>query len=97
MVSFLWKHNTFLAVNCTLLNNSYVLRNRFIEKQENKNGGKKERRKEERKVLSRTPTRHLRLVAPFPNRYTTKTDCVILVKSILFNAFPMENSLANAV
>ena len=47
ILSFLWKHNTFLAVYCTLLNNSYVLRYIFIEKQENKNGekSKKEGRK----------------------------------------------------
>ena len=40
ILSFLWKHDTFLAVYGTLLNNSYVLRYIFIEKQENKNGGK---------------------------------------------------------
>ena len=50
ILSFLWKHNTFLAVYCTVLNNSYVLRYIFIEKQENKNGKKKkEGRKKERK------------------------------------------------
>ena len=49
VLSFLWKHNTFLAVYCTFLNNSYVLRYIFIEKQETKTGKKKERRKEERK------------------------------------------------
>ena len=36
ILSFLWKHNTFLALYCTLLNNSYVFRYIFIEKQENK-------------------------------------------------------------
>ena len=48
-------------------------------------------------VLSRSRTPHLRLFATLPNRYTTNTDCVILVKSILFNVFPVENPLANAV
>ena len=49
IVSFLWKHNTFVAVYCTLLNNSYVLRYIFIEKQKNKNGGGGGRKKEGRK------------------------------------------------
>ena len=55
---FPWKHNTFLAVYCTLLNKSYVFRYIFKEKQQNKlakkdqtnqNGKKKERKKEGRK------------------------------------------------
>ena len=58
-----------------------------MEKQENKNGEKKkERWKEDRKVLSRTRTRQLRLVASLRNHYTTKTKYVIVVKSILLNA-----------
>ena len=36
MLSFPWKHNTFLAVYCTLLNKSYVFRYIFKEKQQNK-------------------------------------------------------------
>ena len=31
-----WKHNTFLADYCTLLNKSYVFRYIFKEKQQNK-------------------------------------------------------------
>ena len=76
ILSFLWKHITFLAVYYTLLKNSYVLRYIFIEKQENKNGEKKERRKERSTIHSRTRIRHLRLVATSPNHYTTKADYV---------------------
>ena len=43
-----------------------------MEKQENKNGKKKKRKKEGRTVLSRTQTLELRLVKTLPNRYTTK-------------------------
>ena len=35
-LSFLWKHNTFLAVYCTLLNKSYVFRYIFKKQQQNK-------------------------------------------------------------
>ena len=47
-IYYLFSVNTFLAVYCTLLNNSYVLKYIFQEKQENKNG-KKKRKKEGRK------------------------------------------------
>ena len=47
ILSFLWKHITFLAVYYTLLKNSYVLRYIFIEKQENKTGKKKKEGKKE--------------------------------------------------
>ena len=51
----------------------------------------------ERKEMSITRTRHLRLVATLPNHYTTKADYVILMKRFLFNAFSTENPPANAV
>ena len=60
-------------------------------------GKRKERKKEERKVQSRTRTQHIRLVVTLPNHYTTNADYVILVKSFWFNAFPVENPPANAV
>ena len=58
------------------LNNSYVFSYVFIEKQQNKeaktkqnkNGKKRRRKMEERKVRSRTQTRHHRLVATLPNQ-----------------------------
>ena len=59
ILSFLWKHDTFPAVYCTLLNNSYLgiylWKNDKTNKEtkQNRNGKKKERRKK-RKVLSRT-------------------------------------------
>ena len=99
LIYYLFSGNTilFLLFIALFLNNSYVLRYIFIEKQEKKNGGKKrkEGRKKERKVLSETRIRHpFGSVATSPNRYTTKADCGNLVKTILFNAFPMENPLA---
>jgi len=47
--------------------------------------------------MSRTRTRNLRLVAILPDHYTTKADYVILPKSLLFNAFSMENPPANPI
>ena len=47
--------------------------------------------------MSRTQIRHLRIVATLPNHYTTKADYVTLLKSFLFNAFAMENPLANDI
>ena len=88
ILSFLWKRNTFLAVYCTLLNTSYVLRYILIEKQENKNGKKKRRKKEGRKVLSRTQTLQLRLVKTLPNRYTTKLIVSFRWKVFYLMPFP---------
>ena len=50
---FLWKHDTFLAIYCTLLNNSYLgiyLWEKKTNKQtKQKRNGKKERKKERKK------------------------------------------------
>ena len=47
ILSFLWKHNTFLAVYCTLLNTSYVFR--YIFKKNNKKKREKKRKKKRTK------------------------------------------------
>ena len=89
ILSFLWKHNTFLAVYCTLLNNSYVLRYILIEKQENKNGKKKkERRKEERSWAGLKPCNFGSLQHLIPNRYTTKLIVSFRWKVIYLMPFP---------
>ena len=45
-ISFLWKHDTFLAVYCTLLNNSYL--GIYLWKTTTQKTGKK--RKKEKKI-----------------------------------------------
>ena len=82
----------------------YLKKNNKTNKQKkkdqtNQNGKKKkEKKKEERKKgTSRTPARHLQLVATLPNHYTTKADYVTLARSFLFNAFSTENPPANAI
>ena len=52
-----------------------------MENKKTKTETKKERKKEEGKVLSRTRTQHLRIVVTLPEHYTTKADYVMLVKS----------------
>ena len=53
VLSFVWKHDTFLAVYCILLNDSYL--GIYLEKTTTQKTGKKD------KVQSRTGTLHLRL------------------------------------
>ena len=109
MLSFPWKHNTFLAVYCTLLNKSYVFRYIFKEKQQkklakkdqtNQNGKKKRKKKKKegrKKGMGRTRTLHLRLVATLHNHYTATADYVIWARIFLFYTFSKENPPANAV
>ena len=61
VLSFLWKHNTFLAVYCTLFIYVYFYKNNNTKKR-----GKK---KEEKKEWSKIRTRHLRLDATTPTHY----------------------------
>ena len=80
----------------------YLKKNNKTNKQKkdqtNQNGKRKEGKKKGRKKgTSRTGAQHLRLVATFPNHYTTKADYVTLARSFLFNAFSTENPPANAV
>ena len=78
VLSFFWKHDTFLAVYCNSLNNSYL--GIYLQKTTTqKKGGKK---KEGKKELSKTRTRHLRLDVTTPNHYTTEADNVTLGKSL---------------
>ena len=55
ILSFLWKHDTFLAVYCTLLNNSYLgiylQKNNKTNKQtkQNRNGKKEKKEGKEEK------------------------------------------------
>ena len=73
VLSFLWKQDTFLAVYCSLLNNSYL--GIYLQKTTTQKTGKKE--------LSRTRTRHRRLDGTTPNQYTTEADYLALGKSLL--------------
>ena len=81
VLSFLQKHDTFLAVYCTLLSNSYLaiyLQKTTTQKTEKKKEGKKE--------VGRTRTQHHRFDANTPNHYTTETDYVTMRK--VFNLRP---------
>ena len=57
ILSLLWKHNTFLFVYCTLLNDSYLGIHIYrktakqISKQNKPETGKKERKKEDKKRI----------------------------------------------
>ena len=79
----------------------YLKKNNKTNKQkktkQTKTGKEKKEKKGRKRGMSRTRTRHLRLVATFPNHYTTKADYVTLARSFLFNAFSTENPPANAV
>ena len=70
MLSFLWKQDTFLAVYCTLLSNSFLaiyLLKTTTQKTE------KKKKKEGKKEFGRTRTQHHRLDATTPQHYTTET------------------------
>ena len=79
----------------------YLKKNNKTNKQkktkQTKTGKEKKEKKGRKKGMSRTRARHLRLVATFPNYYTTKADYVTLARSFLFNAFSTENPPANAI
>ena len=79
VLSFLWKHDAFLAVYCTLLSNSYLAI--CLQKTTTQKTGKK--KKEGKKEFGRTRTRHHRFDATTPNHYTTETDYVMLEKSLI--------------
>ena len=49
ILSFLWKHDTFFAIYCTLLNNSYLGIYSWEKKQISKQNKKETERKKERK------------------------------------------------
>ena len=81
VLSFLWKHDTFLAVYCTLLSNSYI-KLYIYRKQQHKKRKKRKKEKKKERELGWTRTLHLLLDASTPNRYTTEADYVSWGKSL---------------
>ena len=70
----------------------YLKKNNKTNKQkktkQTKTGKEKKEKKGRKKGMSRTRTRHLQLVATFPNYYTTKADYVTLARSFYLMPFP---------